>query len=159
MAEVFLTWRAPEFEYREKGPGWYWLSIFAAVGLMALALWQKNFLFAVFIVVAEVLIVTWGSREPNLVEFKLTAEGLGVGDDKLYLYREIENFSLDENSSSRWVEMNLRFKRALKPKMKIQLPRGELGKIIENFRNLAPGVKEVEFEESLTDTAERIIKF
>ncbi len=159
MEEVFISWQAPEFEHREKGPAWYWLSMLVAIGVMALALWQKNFLFAVFVVIAEVLLVIWGDRKPIFIEMKLSREGLQIGEDKIYNYQDMESFALDQKHESEWVGMVLKFKQIIRPKIKIMLPRVDLKRIVANLSSLAPGVKEVELEESLTDTVEKIIRF
>ena len=71
-----VVWDAPEFEYREKGISWYWLSIIAAACIIAFAAWFRNFLFGFFIVIAEILFIVWGNRQPRTVEFKLDDSGI-----------------------------------------------------------------------------------
>ena len=47
-----IVWQIPEYEYRSKDVSWYWISLIAAIVLFAFAIWQKNFLFAIFVVIA-----------------------------------------------------------------------------------------------------------
>lgn len=76
MATSFLmAWEAPEFEHREKDISWYWISIIVATLIIAFAVWQKNFLFGFFIVIAEILFVLWGNEKPRTVEFRITNKG------------------------------------------------------------------------------------
>ncbi len=57
MATFEINWEAPEFEYREKDVSWYWISIIAAAAIIAFSVWQRNFLFGFFIVIAEMLVI------------------------------------------------------------------------------------------------------
>ena len=74
----FIKWQAPEFEYRPKDVSWYWLSLMAAIALIALAVWQKNFLFAIFIALAWLVITSLANRFPTIWEFKIDEKGLSV---------------------------------------------------------------------------------
>ncbi|MDP3892652.1 hypothetical protein, partial [Nocardioides sp.] len=71
MEQFNIEWRAPEFYYREKGVSWYWLSIIAAIVILSVSVWQKNFLFAVFVVIAEILMLVWAGRKPREISFSL----------------------------------------------------------------------------------------
>src|SRR3990167_8463140 len=62
MADFELSWEAPEFEFREKTVSWYWVTIIGAVLILALAVWQRNFLFGVFILMAEALIFEFNKK-------------------------------------------------------------------------------------------------
>ena len=69
MALFETTWKAPEFQYRSKGVSWYWMSIIIAVAIIAFAIWEHNFLFGIFIVIAEILLITWGNEAPRTIDF------------------------------------------------------------------------------------------
>jgi len=70
MAAEF-HWQTKEYEYHEKDIFWYWASIIIAVGIVAFAVWQKNFLFAAFVIIAEILVLVWAERKPDTIEFML----------------------------------------------------------------------------------------
>ena len=80
MAKFETTWEAPEFEYREKEVSWYWISIIAAALIIAFSVWQKDFLFGFFIVIAEMLFIVWGNKAPRTLTFTLTDTELNIGD-------------------------------------------------------------------------------
>lgn len=65
MTSFEIKWQAPEYEYREKTVSWYWISIVVAALVIAFSVWQKNFLFGFFIVIAEMLFIVWGNRTPD----------------------------------------------------------------------------------------------
>jgi hypothetical protein len=84
MASFEINWQAPEFEYRPKSISWYWTSI-----------WDRNFLFGVFIVIAEVLLIAWGNDAPPTVNFVLTDSNLSIGETKDYQVKLFENKAPD----------------------------------------------------------------
>src|SRR3990167_3564751 len=95
-----MAWVAPEFEYRRKNVSWYWISIIIAVICIGFAAWQKNFLFGIFVLVAEILILAWGNQKPAMFSFRLTEKGLYIGDRKFFPYTEIESFSRHNTDES-----------------------------------------------------------
>ena len=76
MEPLAIKWEAPEFELREKGVGWYWTTIIIAVLMLGAAVWQGNFLFAVLVVIGEILVLVWSGKEPPMVTFRITDKGL-----------------------------------------------------------------------------------
>ena len=99
---------APEFEHRPKSVSWYWISIIIAATVIAFAIWEQNFLFGIFIVIAEVLFITWGNEAPAMVDFALTDSELAIGDAKRYAIKLFENFSVSEQNEA-WAELYLHF--------------------------------------------------
>jgi hypothetical protein len=51
-ARKTISWRAAEFHYIEKDYLWYTGIIAAGALLLVIALWQRNFFFAVFVAIA-----------------------------------------------------------------------------------------------------------
>ncbi|MEK7181249.1 MAG: hypothetical protein AAB738_02865 [Patescibacteria group bacterium] len=154
-----IKWEAPEFEYREKTVLWYWVVIAVATGILALTVWQKNFLFGVFVIMAGVMIIVWGNREPRMAGFKLTQDGLVIDERKTYAYKEMEGFALDDSGEGEWAQMFFKFKSHLKTKLKISLPKTESDEIRKVIGSMAPEVAEVEWEHSFIDSLERLIGF
>ena len=155
MASFEINWSAPEFEYREKDVAWYWISIIIASILIAFAAWERNFLFGMFIVIAEMLLVVWGNRSPRIIDFTLTEKGLLIGERKLHPINTFESFSADELDEA-WHEIIFSFKAKLKTPIRIIV--GE-DKLEEIKKNLKPLVKEVDHEPSFLDSLEKIIRF
>ncbi len=102
MEELKIEWQAPEFEYREKDISWYWLSIIVAVLILSVSVWQKNFLFAAFVVMAEMLILVWAGRKPREISFSLDEKGLTISGNKSRTFPQginpAENISLPSPS-------------------------------------------------------------
>ena len=143
-----VTWQAPEFEHQEKGISWYWLTIIAAVLLVALAVWQRNFLFGIFVVVAEVLVLLWGGKKPRTLTFSLNEKELIIGSRERYLWSEFLNFSIEERENFSLVV--LQFKR-LRPMLHILIPAAQFQEVKGIFFSRLP---QVERERSLGEAVE-----
>jgi len=155
MASFEINWEAPEFEYRPKTVSWYWLSIIIAAAIIAFAIWERNFLFGIFVVIAEILFIAWGNEVPRTIGFSLSENNLKVGDAKQYPIRLFESFSVNEQEGE-WTELFFLFKAKLKTPLKIMLPKAKLEEVRKNVRTI---LREVEFEPSLLDSLEKIIGF
>lgn len=151
-----LSWVAPEFEYKEKTHLWYWISMAVAILVLAGAVWQKNFLLAVFVVISEVLVIVLGGKAPREIEFTLHGDGLTIAGRKSYPYADIESFSVDDRGDGVWVDFIINFKKKIRSSLKVAAPR-DMESRIKEF--LGQRLKEVEFEASMFDALERFIGF
>ena len=149
-----LNWQAPEFDYRSKDVSWYWMSIIIAVLLLGFAVWQKNFPFGFFIIVAEILILVWANAEPPVIHFEMNEKGVRIGNNTFHAFSEFVNFSAEETGSE-WVHIFFEFNRP-RPKLKIRVP-----------KDLAPDaraavkkyLKETQHNPSLAESIEELIGF
>jgi hypothetical protein len=156
MESFLMEWSAPEYEHRPKTSLWYWGSILIAVLILGMAVWQKNFLFAAFVVLAEILILTWGERPPRLLSFTLTEKGLTVNENKFYPLGNFKSFSLDHESHEEWAGIVLFFESHLRPSILVHAPHAEAEEIAAALRYK---LKEVPWEPTLLDSLERFFKF
>lgn len=150
-----ITWSAPEFRYYDKDISWYWLSIIGAGVIFLTALWQRNLLFGIFVILAEGLIVFWGREFPREVRFRIDKRGLSIDESKTYLYENLGGFHIIEDNDGIG-ELILKTKSKLHPYLKI-LVAAEMIKEIKEF--LKNHLEEIEYEESLSDGISRMIGF
>jgi len=143
-----IKWRAPEYEYQPKDISWYWLVAITVIVLDAIALWQKNLLFAIFILIAAAVVIFWGRREPQQLEFKLGDKGLYI-DKKFIAYDLLDGFAIKE-------DLFLKKKSRLRPGLKILLPDSQKESV---KKHLLPLLPEVEYRESLAETLAKLLKF
>lgn len=156
METFFLEWEAPEYEHRPKTSLWYWGSILAAILILSAAVWQRNFLFAAFVVLAEILILTWGERPPRTLNFTLTEKGLTIGEHKFYPLGDFKSFSVDHDSHEDWAGIVLFFTSHVRPSILVHAPHSETEEISQALRKK---LTEVPWEPNLLDSLERFIKF
>lgn len=141
-----VTWRAAEFEYVEKTILWYAGVGAAAFVLALIGLWQRNFFFVVFIAVAAAVIISLGRKRPQVVEFRVSGEGVAVGRQFLP-YERLQNFSLRARPG-RLDELVFTKKTIVAPFLKIAVD----GKVGEQVRGiLKEKLPEVEHQDSLVD--------
>jgi hypothetical protein len=155
MANFQLVWDAPEFEYREKGISWYWVSIIVAACIVAFSVWFQNFLFGFFIVVAEVLFIVWGNREPRVIEFAMDQEGISIDNRKFHGIKEFESWSADAATDD-LTEIYLYFRSRVRPALKVLIPTEKLDEFRANVKTV---LKETEHEPSLLDSIEKLLRF
>lgn len=154
-----ISWRAPEFEYHDKSAAWYWTTVFVALIILAFALWQQNFLFAVFVIIAEVLLVVWANKKPEIVEFVVNEKGVLINNKRNYPYNELENYSVDEESDQDFTRTIFRSKHRTRVKLDILIPKNQADEVLDFLADEVPGLPEVEFEISFLDALERFVKF
>lgn len=152
-----LIWVAPEYEHREKTVSWYWITIILAILILTFAIWQKNYIFAVFIVIAEVLIIIWAGEEPRLVKFALRAKDLVINDRKGYHLKDIQHFSVEDMDHKEWADIVLHLKGPLHFPLKIHVPKHHLTDVRHLFQQ--GGVPEVNREESFIEVLEEFLGF
>lgn len=155
MEPFEISWTAPEYEYRPKDVGWYWATMIVAILVLAAAILMQNFLFGAFVILAELLILTWGNRQPVQLPFLLTEKSITIGP-KLHMLSKIKAFSADERPWHDWQGIVLHFSERVRPTMKILVP---LSRFPEVRQHLAALVPEVEHEDNFIDTLEELFRF
>ena len=156
MPKNEIIWYAPEFKYHHKELGWYWLSIIAAGILFLVSLWQKNLLFGIFIVVAELLVIIWAKEFPKNIRFKLDKKGIQISNLKFYSYEELEGFHVHEPDNDGIGELILKTNKRLHPYLKILIDQDDLEEAKEFLKQHLP---EIEYEEPVSEAISRIIGF
>jgi hypothetical protein len=155
MADI--RWQAPEFEHRPKGALWYWISMWAALILLGIAVWQKNFFFAVFVVIAEILIIVWASVEPRSVLFEINEFGIEV-NNKRHSMKELRSFESDIEGmiDPEHPEVVLHFKGHFRPSMRIKVPAKWLPEVRAILRRHIP---EEHFDPGFVEILEKFLGF
>ena len=90
-----IVWQTQEFKFNEKDLGWYGWNFFIAFILIILSIWQKNLLFAIFIIIAEIMVVFWSKELPRDVQVKIADKGVYI-NAKLYPYEDLVGFHILE---------------------------------------------------------------
>ncbi len=156
MAKFTVTWSAPEFEYREKTVSWYWKSIIIATLLVAFAVWTSDFLFGFFIVIAEILLIVWGNKEPRIVDFELTEAGLTIDDKNFQDLSRFGSWSVDTADHDEWADIVFHFRSRLRPGLFFMVPRVKVEAIRSNLRTI---MREVEYQPTIADAMEKFVRF
>ncbi len=86
-----ISWEVPEFEKHKKSLGWYVAGGIVLLLLLIYCVKTANFLFAVILLMAAIIVVLYDFRESSNVEFALTSTGVKFGD-KEYPYEDFTRF-------------------------------------------------------------------
>lgn len=150
-----IVWTAPEFHYHHKSASWYWKLIGAAIVLAFISIWMKNFLFAVFIVIAAGTAMVWARRYPKHLDFKIDLKGVHIEKMKSYSYEELAGFAV-KSGFGQLGELILQKKSKLDPYVKINIHNEDADEIKGFLKNR---LEEIEYTDSLSDAISDMLKF
>lgn len=115
-----ISWEVPEYRKPARGKGWYAIAGILAVIFLGYSLFIQNFLFAILIVLAVIVVVLNESREAIKVKVKLTPEGVHIGRN-FYDYDDLENFSIIYKPDDEIKNLYFEFNNTLKQRLSINL--------------------------------------
>lgn len=118
--DEIIGWVVPEYDKHDRSKSWYIAASIAAVLLLVYSFWTANFLFAVIIIIASLVIIIHDGREPDLVRFSITDEGIVIGR-KFHDFDEIKDFSIVYKPKQGVKNLYFEFKNALKHRLSIPL--------------------------------------
>lgn len=165
-----ISWEIPESDYSYKDVSWYWLGLIGTIILLAFAVWQKNFLFAVFVIIAYFIMNYLGGRFPTIWQIKISKKGILISlpngeAKKFYPLDSMESFDifspigavdLSDTSEEEYKELIIKFKSKFSPYLKINIYPKEEEKI-KNF--LLQFIPREEYSPSLVDAIGKMVGF
>lgn len=86
-----IIWRAPEFKEVERDANWFMITGVLAVLMIAWAIWQNTYSFAVVVALIAGIYYLTHKEKPKDISVTLTTNGIVAGD-RFYAYSEIESF-------------------------------------------------------------------
>ncbi len=152
-----VEWRAPEFEYHERTILWYAGLATIAAALLALSLWQENFLFAVVIILATALIVIWSKKAAPIHTITITERVISVDDLRIYPLNELRAFNIEEDGQGNgdWGRILLQSNHHFRPIIKLLIPQAKIEQARQILEKKLP---QFAYEPSLTDEVMRWLK-
>ncbi len=159
-----ISWVVPEYEKPERGRIWYILAvIFVIVALFfsffKIANWgvvflgiESNFLFALVIVMAAIIMFLQQGRQPGEVTVSLGKEGIFV-NNSFYDYDEFKNFSVLYKPNLDISRLYLEFKGL---RQRLSFPLGELNPL--EVRNYLVRYMEEDLERANEPLSEQLTK-
>ena len=86
-----FTWSAPEFVSYTKTSGWFLIIVGAALVLVGLFIWQKNWTAVGVVVAAALALMVQARIKPKTLSCSLYRSGVVV-DDRVYPYDSLKSF-------------------------------------------------------------------
>lgn len=98
--EHIYRWQAPEYSFREKNVDWYWWFALATIGLIAIAIYLQNILFAFVIGIGAFALLLYAIKPPRMLDYEATTRGIRV-EKKLYPYQTIDHFWIKDDGNEK----------------------------------------------------------
>lgn len=149
-----IEWKAPEFEYREKTPDWFWVLGIITLALVFSVVILGNIMLGIMVGLSGFTLALYGAKKPGMVNFKIGPRGIRI-KDKVYDYENLQSFWINYNPP-RKKELIIESKKTFMPHIKIALGEEDPEKIRGYLLRF---LKEEKIEESLTETIAEILRF
>ena len=127
-----LIWPVPEYHRHERNRAWYitagiFLFICLFFSFFSFAAWRlvflgtnANFLFALILIIASIIIIVNDGREPLRLNVYLSGEGVKVGN-KFYDYDRFKSFAVVYKPKQSLKSLYFEFKNDMRPRLSIPL--------------------------------------
>jgi hypothetical protein len=151
-----ITWSAPEFRFYEKSGAWFLASVLVSGVIILFSLWQKNILFAIFVVIGEMMIWFWAQQEPREFPYELTEQGV-TAPHASYQFINFEAFAVvNDSAGSPLAELILFPKRKVSMLVRILIK----DEMIEEVRMFVKAhLAEREYHETLSEHISKLLRF
>ncbi len=149
-----LEWSAPEFTKYQKDVIWFLIGGAIGLGLLIFSLLNKNFIFALIVILSAFSLYVWSQKEPRKIKFVINVKGIMI-DNACYNFDNLKSFWIFyEPPEVKF--LSLESKKTIMPHIKIPLGEIDPNKIRELLLKFLPEEKQ---EESLIDVLARNLKF
>jgi len=111
-----ISWRIPEYRGEQKTKLWHIIYSLVGIALLTYAIFTQNFIFAIIIVFAAILIVVFDGGHPGTLEVAISDRGVMVGKE-FYGHDQIEDFFIIYEPDEGVKNLYLEFKRFARPSL------------------------------------------
>jgi hypothetical protein len=91
VSEKVFSWQHQDYQNYQKDKRWYIISAVIVVLMVIWAVWDKNYLFGVFLIMFYLVVILYENRPPEIVDFTITPLGIKTGQ-KFFYWRQIDHF-------------------------------------------------------------------
>ena len=150
--QVLHNWSVPEYMTHERARSWYIAASIAGLALMIYCFFTSNFLFAVIIIIAALVIIIHDGQQPARVRVGITDRGIVVGKN-FREYSEFKNFALVVREEEKIKNLYFEYKSTVSQRLAIPLEDQDQKKIKETLLKYLPEDKtrtDIPLSEQLT---------
>lgn len=148
-----FSWTAPEYEYFEKHPKWYWLMGGILLAIIIYAIVTNSFIMAITFILIGMLGYVYAEREPRNIEIAILVDGIKV-ETYFYNYDDIRSFWIFYEVEEGLKILSLHSKKTFLPYVHVPIGNANPIKIRETLLNYLPEIKQ---ELTIIDRLERLI--
>lgn len=127
-----IKWSAPEYSHKEHSNDWFW-----AIGLIiligsGLAVWFRNYVFAIFIFLAGASVVMFSIREPKEINFLIEKKGITAGRD-FFSWKNIKSFNIKNEEENLFAKLIIETDKHFLPIYTFPIPKEYIDTVKENM--------------------------
>jgi hypothetical protein len=137
-----IEWKAPEYTQVEHSVDWFWAIGLITLVAAGLAVWQSNYLFAVFIFISGACLVLFNMRTPQEVNFVIETGGFTINNIK-HSWNNIAGFNVKDGSP--YSKILVKTSKKFIPVYTVLIPSDLVPYVKENLVKVTPNI---ELEES-----------
>jgi hypothetical protein len=136
-----FSWEAPEYEYIEKHPKWYWIMGVILLGIIIYAIVTNSILMAIMFILIGMLGYVYAEREPRQIRMEINPEGV-IADRIMYEYSDLKSFWIFYEVDAGFKVLSLHSQKTFLPH--IHIPIGDANPIIirEVLLNYLPEIRQ-----------------
>jgi hypothetical protein len=149
-----IVWEIKSHDHRERSNKFYIIILSATVLLLFFSIWQKDFLFGIFVILASGTILFLSAQKPENYKFKLSKDAIIIGEsESVYSYEKFSHFDVYEFNPEEQ-ELFFAFKEKFRPILRIRIYKDDLEKI-KDF--LSGKLIQKKIEPSILDIFSKIV--
>lgn len=114
-----FSWTTKEYTYYEKTPGWYIAALIIAVIFAVWAVFSKNFLFVVFLILASFAVYIYSMKKPTKLQIKIDRAAIRI-NNRSYPFEELISFWIHYQPDGEKL-LTFRTKKLLESKIELPL--------------------------------------
>jgi hypothetical protein len=115
----FASWTFHEYEQHQRGKWWYIIAATIIIAILVYSIYDQNYMFTVIIALATFIYIYLMQRQPKLVTFSITEDGVEV-HEAFYPYKDFKQFWLIYEPPT-VKKLYLEFKNGVRPMLSIPL--------------------------------------
>ncbi|MDD3487679.1 MAG: hypothetical protein PHF35_04900 [Candidatus Moranbacteria bacterium] len=115
-----FSWTAPEYEYIEKHPKWYWVMGTILLGIIIYAIVTNSILMAITFILIGTLGYVYSEREPKMIQMEVNQDGV-IADTVMYGYDDLKSFWIFYETEFGFKVLSLHSKKTFLPHVHIPI--------------------------------------
>lgn len=132
-----IEWSAPEYSHKERGNDWFWALGLITIVACGIAIWLKNYVFAIFLLISGGSLIMFTLRHPQDVTYIIENKGLSMGKD-LYTWKSIKSFNIKNNEKDPYLKLMIETSKHFLPVYTIPVPKELETSVKETLLQIIP---------------------
>ncbi|MBK5215449.1 MAG: hypothetical protein JJE53_01415 [Candidatus Pacebacteria bacterium] len=132
-----IEWSAPEYSHKERGNDWFWALGLVTIISCGVAIWLKNNMFAIFLLLSGGSLILFTLRHPKDISYIIETKGITMGKD-LYEWKNIKSFNIKSKEDEPLAKLLIETSKYILPVYTIPFPQELQAQIKEDLLKILP---------------------